>query len=641
MGLILAIVIIGFLPIWGVTSWQRTVSEAAAQQKEDSSRISSALNAIQLGFLNARRNEKDFLLRLSLTETDKHAATLTATIDQINGLTGRLSGEDLALAKETETLLQDYSRQFTAIVTDWKELGLTDADGLRLSLRNAVAVFEGIVRSQQDDRLNVLMLDMRLREKMFIADPKEQDATRLTAISTRLLAAVQDSALSDSDKQAITQYVGDYVKAFQRYATVRLALPGKLSGLSQTFARAEPPLATLRDRSTQRMAAADANLAEVTRTAATAVTTVLITVLAVMVAVVVIIALGLTRPLAAMASTMQHLANGNLRIEIPAIGWKNAIGQMAATVAVFKTNAEEVARLNQQAEAARQQAAADRKAMMDRLAEEFEQATGTVMQALITVSTSLDAQVGAVARDSQDVLAKAGASALSANDATTNVEAVAAAAEELSAAIGEISAQVDRSVRLAAETSGVTRDTLSRVESLSQAAGRIGEVVALITAIADQTNLLALNATIEAARAGDAGKGFAVVANEVKTLASQTARATEDITRQVGAVQTATASSVAAINTIAANVHRIDENMAAIAASVEQQGAATQEIARNVHDAAGATRGVSTAVEDVTVLARTTSDATDSLNTAIGDLRQRTGDLQGRINDFLRYIRSA
>ncbi len=641
LSLIVIVMILGFLPVWGVSQWQDTTSNAAVALKDRASGIQATLEEIHLQFITARIHEKEFLLRPAAATADRHAASMAGLAATLTRLQEQLADHDRPQAEEIKALTRRYDDTFRALVSNWKELGLTDSDGLRGTLRNAVAVVQGIVKAQQEARIEAMFLTMRVLERDFMLSPREQDMERLPKIGDRLTAAVEASELSAADKDSIRQYMGEYKKAFQRYAEVRMAMPARTEALSLLFAQTEPLLTALQDTATRDLAAADDNMRSVRITAARVTNGVLAAVLVVMIAVVVVIALGLTRPLAAMTRTMQQLADGNLRVTIPAQGWKNAIGQMAATVAVFKTNAETVERLNREAEAAREKAAADRTAMMNRLAEDFEQATGAVTEALVEVSAALDRQVGGVARDAREVLGKAGASAASADTATTNVEAVAAAAEELSAAIGEISGQVERSARLSRQTAEVTRDTLQRVDSLSQAAGRIGEVVSLITAIADQTNLLALNATIEAARAGDAGKGFAVVANEVKTLAGQTARATEDIARQVNAVQAATADASGAISAIAGNIHRIDENMAAIAASVEQQGAATQEIARNVHHAAEATRGVSNAVNDVAVLANTTSDATGSLNQSISDLRRRTSDLQDRIGAFLRSVRSA
>jgi methyl-accepting chemotaxis protein len=225
--------------------------------------------------------------------------------------------------------------------------------------------------------------------------------------------------------------------------------------------------------------------------------------------------------------------------------------------------------------------------------------------------------------------------------ASSNVQMVAAASEEMAASVAEVGRQVQESSKIATEAVEQARQTDIRINELSQAASRIGDVVKLITAIAEQTNLLALNATIEAARAGDAGRGFAVVAQEVKALASQTAKATEEIGTQIGSMQHATADSVAAIKAISTTINRVSEIATVIAAAVEEQGVATQEIARNVQNAAKGTIQVADNIGDVSTGAKETGAASAQVLNSAKALSAEGGRLKAEVANFLQTVRAA
>jgi methyl-accepting chemotaxis protein len=226
-------------------------------------------------------------------------------------------------------------------------------------------------------------------------------------------------------------------------------------------------------------------------------------------------------------------------------------------------------------------------------------------------------------------------------EASSNVQTVAAAADELAASIAEILRQVSDSTKVADKAVHDARRTNDQMQQLEGAAQKIGEVVGLITTIANQTNLLALNATIEAARAGEAGKGFAVVASEVKNLASQTARATDEIGSQIKAIQATTGAAVREIGAICDTIVKMGEIATAIASAVEEQGAATQEIARNVQQAAHGTEEVSKNVAGVTQSAGETGSAASQVLGSAEDLARQSEVLRDKVDGFLATLRSA
>ncbi len=350
---------------------------------------------------------------------------------------------------------------------------------------------------------------------------------------------------------------------------------------------------------------------------------------------------GVVAPVIELTATMSTLAGGKLNTDVPGTERGDELGTMARTVETFRQGLLQVEQLKSDQEAQKIRMEQEKRAAMNALADRFQQTVGGVVNTLSSASTELTAAAGSMASIAEETSRQATTVASASEQATTNVQTVASAAEELSSSVSEISRQVAQSTQIAGQAMTEIDQTNKSVQGLTASVSRISEVVRLISEIASQTNLLALNATIEAARAGDAGKGFAVVASEVKHLATQTARATEDISGRIGEIQAATGQSVEAIERINKVIQQMNEISLTIASAVEEQGAATQEIARNVAQAADGTQLVTSNILSVTQASAETGTAASQVQSSSAEVAQQAEGLRHEVTSFLREVRAA
>ena len=350
---------------------------------------------------------------------------------------------------------------------------------------------------------------------------------------------------------------------------------------------------------------------------------------------------SISKPLGELGTRMQDLAEGKLDGAIPGIGRSDEIGAMAATVQIFKDNAVRIRGLEQAEAQVQARTAADRRAAMENIASDFERSVTGIVRSVSTAAAGMQTTAQSMTATASDASARAATVGAASQRSSDNVGTVASAAEELSSSVNEISRQVARSSEIASKAVGDAERTNATVGALSTGAEKIGEVVKLIHSIAAQTNLLALNATIEAARAGDSGRGFAVVASEVKALANQTAKATEEISSQVAAMQASTSEAVASIGGITETISQMSEITVSISSAVEQQGGATSEIARNIQSVAAGSNEISTHIGGVTTAAAATGKAASEVLANARELDNQSGMLRSAVDEFLVKVRAA
>jgi len=619
----------------------RHFEERSRLTAEQFGALTSLTSKLSESLLQARQIATEFLQKPDEKKTALHGEILAAA----NGYLAKIEpmaealpdGDPLRQASAFRSGINMYTTRFSNVASAQQLIGFTENDGLQGKLRKAVHSVEEKLKKFDQPRLAVLMLMMRRHEKDFMLRGNEKYGDDLDKRYDEFLPELAKTELPAEVKTEITNLLRAYRQSFIAYMAGQTTLTEEAADLAQIYDRLRPTLSAVRRAADERLEVVKAETAATQQSIFWAIC---ITMAAVAVAAL-LFGRWLSSPLIRMAAAMQNLAQGNIDSAIERFKRRDEVGVMSGALSVFHEKLLENRTLTADQARLQEQTAADRKAEMLRLANGFEQSVGRIIETVSSASSEIELAAGSLTKTAEVTQGLSARVAAASDQSSANVQSAATASEEMASSVSEIGRQVRESHKVAHDAVRQAEETNARISELSQSAGRIGEVIKIITAVAEQTNLLALNATIEAARAGEAGRGFAVVASEVKALAAQTAKATDEIGAQIAQMQAATQHSVAAIKEIGGTIGRISEISSTIAAAVEQQGAATRKIAENVQQAAQDATEVTSSITDVNRGATDTGTAAGQVHNLASSLVDESNTLKSEVETFLATVRAA
>jgi methyl-accepting chemotaxis protein len=631
------------------------------------SRIALLEEALESESLQIRRPEKDFLLLRDPAYVDLYDASM----DEARSLLGRLEtlSTDFDMNRALAALgliLPNHERQFHGVVDDITAVGLDESVGLQGALRGAVHDIEDLLKTHTDDTLEIKMLMMRRHEKDFIMRLQSKYIDRIGAREEEFLSRLEDVRFPDEVKAEIREKLQSYVTAFRAYARQRTKVEEDIKVLNTIYSETKPHFTTIQQMATSLHETATEHATNAAGTAYWMIVTIALAVIAIAILIGVLVVRTTTRPVSRLEAALRRIADGDYETDIPGTEYGDEVGSMARVAEVLRDSAGERVRLEaearQQAEVARQkereeteQLAAEqrardvrqqerakrreiREARMSRVVGDFESSIGAAVGDLERASNSMRDTAGDMVEVSDTTGRKVNAVSEASNQMQDNVSAMASAIEEFAASISEVNQQMQNANSISREAVNASERGTTAIGQLSESSRQIEDVVKLINDIAEQTNLLALNATIEAARAGDAGKGFAVVASEVKSLANQTAKATEQVTAQITDMQSVTSTAVQVISSMGEANERLNNVMLTVSSAVEQQQATTNEISRSVQYTSEGTQRVTAEIHEVADGAEKTGVASANVMQASEQLEQLAQDIKARVELFLNEV---
>jgi methyl-accepting chemotaxis protein len=637
--------VIGLAAVGAIYQQGTWSQDNARKVAEDARTISGLTKQISIEMLEARRDEKNFLLRKQDSYVKHHAQLSGAIGRDFDALKTMIKAAGYADLSDKIGVIHDgfesYGNDFAVLALVQAKIGLDETTGLTGSLRKAVDVIEDGVNQINDPRLTSRLLTMRRHEKDFMLwrDDKYAGEFKKAVVAFSLVLMEMDLPYEVQEK--ISLNLNRYSRDFADWVDGARDVARAEADIMKTFSGFEPLVVEALKEIDRLAAMADASEMALRDAMKMRMASALALAALMMCALSLLLGRAISQPISAMTSALTKLASGDFNVVLPGLRRNDEIGEMAGAARIFKDNMIETERLRAEQLADQQAQSLQRRDERLRLASGFQDAVGSIVDKLSSEATELEAAASTLTRTAETTLELSGVVSEASSEASGNIRSVAAAIEQMTSSVGEIGRQVLESSSIAQSAVEHAKTTDARITALSQAAGRIGDVVKLITGIAEQTNLLALNATIEAARAGDAGRGFAVVAQEVKALAAQTAKATEEIDVQISGMQSATRESVEAIKQIGTVILRISEVSGTIAAAVEEQSAATREIARNVQMASGGAAQVGGAIADVHQGAADTGSASGQVLSSAQSLSGQASQLKLEVDNFLASIRVA
>ena len=669
--LLAATAIFGLLIVLSIFLVSNKSTTSSTLEAEHFAELRLLVQEMEKSSLQVRRREKDFLLRKDPKYADRYKNDMAAALSRLDQISKLNDDEEVRNAIDAlKDILPNHQKQFERVVEEQRTLGFDEKSGLQGTLRSAVHDIEELLKTNPDDKLQVIMLMMRRHEKDFIMRVQAKYVDRIDARRIEFISRLAETRFSDSVKADMTDKLDLYVAAFKNYATLRAEGAEDIKKLSSIYSATSEHFELINKRALGGYSASLETAHSTSQAGFVTITLITGIITALCAAVAYVTVKTTVTPVLALETALQKIADGQYDDDIPGTEFGDELGNMARVAVDLRDSAANLVKLEEEARARAEDdeviakrkkqeeerviADAERREKEKQALEQREARTQKMEQLVANFDTTIGSAIGDLeaasgtmrntATEMVDVTENTGKLVQSVTEASgstsQNVATMASAIEEFSASISEVNQQMQNANGISGEAVTASGKGSEAINQLSVSSNEIAGIVDLINDIAEQTNLLALNATIEAARAGDAGRGFAVVASEVKSLATQTAQATDRIKEQIGDMQSATSVAVDAIGSIGEANERLNQVMVNVSSAVEEQQATTGEISRSVQFTSEGTEQVVEEIKEVSAGAETIGLASSNVMAASEQLDSLAGGIKGEVDDFLGQVRS-